>query len=733
MSQLIYSQDAGKGWWTFTFPGKNDKPMLLDLRYLNEKVAGQNGFIGLSKDGESFVDGRGKAIRFWASNGGDMANEVSDSALAAEAKFLAQRGVNLVRFHGSINPEGKEKNLFAVDTAEVNNIWRCVAAMKSEGIYTVISPFWPHNGHMGGVSKEWGIEGYGEKDDMWAVLFFNDRLQSAYRQWIKYLYTTPNPHTNTALKDDPAVAIIQIENEDAVFFWTMQGIKPALRKMIGTQFAGWLRKKYGSLELVRKAWGAARHKDDDFNNSIVGLIGMYEMTIPENDTTAIRLRDQVAFYAETQRNFYDGIYKYIREELGCRQLVNANNWRTASQSRLLDLERWTNAGVEVMAVNKYFDPGHNGPNNGWRIDPGDQYTSPSAWKNPQDISTNIRQVAGHPMMVTEGGWNLPNKYQTEGPLLVAAYGGLTGLDAFFWFHPGSVGFDMNPYFTFLNLGGQHPLKRWTNATPGEAGMYPANALIQRLGYVKESEPILHEDRTMQQLLRRDIPLVYEEQSFDPNRDFIFNNKNSITDQTLPALLFLTGKVEVNLDSQSDSARLNPRWRSMVDERKKQVRSVTGQHLLDYGKGIFELNAPKAKAVSGFLAAKEKFQLGDVEISSINEYATIEVVSMDEQVISESAKILVQVGTVFRPTGWKEEKGTFTHAGRKVEGFTILQTGKMPWLGMAAAGTIRIRNARISRAMQLDADGRLLREWKLTRDKTMVSLQLLPDAYYILLQ
>src|SRR5690606_30734086 len=125
-------------------------------------------------------------------------------------------------------------------------------------------------------------------------------------------------------------------------------------------------------------------------------------------------------------------------------LINGNNWRTASQSRLLDLERWTNSGVDVLAVNKYFDPQHSGPNDGWRIEPGHHYGAPSALKNPADLATNIKHVAGRPMILTEGGWNLPNKYQTEGPLLVAAYGGLTGLDAFFWFCPTATTFHRQP-------------------------------------------------------------------------------------------------------------------------------------------------------------------------------------------------------------------------------------------------------------------------------------------------
>lgn len=37
----------------------------LDLRYLNETEAGENGFIKLSPDGKSFVNGKGVPQWFW--------------------------------------------------------------------------------------------------------------------------------------------------------------------------------------------------------------------------------------------------------------------------------------------------------------------------------------------------------------------------------------------------------------------------------------------------------------------------------------------------------------------------------------------------------------------------------------------------------------------------------------------------------------------------------------------
>ncbi|MHA4894474.1 hypothetical protein ACXZ1K_06955 [Pedobacter sp. PWIIR3] len=716
---VLKAQVPDQSWWTFSYPqNKSQGGGLLNLSYLNERLAGENGFIRLSNDGNSFVNEKGNAVRFWSCNGGSLAAEFSDAKLDTLAKFLAKIGVNQIRYHAAVNPHGKNTKLTEVDTNEIRNIWRCVAAMKKQGIYTVISPFWPHNGHMGGwVPEEWGIDGYSGKDDLWGVLFFNEKLKAGYKAWVKYLYTTKNPYTGIALKDEPAISIIQVENEDAVFFWTMSAIKPELTKLIGTQFSAWLKQKYGNTRVIKDT---------------VDLLPIYNLTIPATKNSAAQIKDQVEFYAYKQHAFYQEMVDYYRNQLGCKQLINGNNGRTASQSRLLDLERYTNSAADVMAVNKYFDSQHKGPNEGWRIDPGDFYDAPSALKNPQNLPTNIKHVAGHPMMVTESAWNLPNKYQTEGPLLVAAYSGLTGLDAFFWFTPTAANYAADPYYNFINLNGQHPLNRWTNSTPGEMGMFPANALMHRMGYVREVNAF-KERRTMESLYNREVPQIFEEQSFDPNRDFVVFDKKNEGKAELSPLTFLTGGITTNYGNNKNETILAENVNQLINTKQQQVTSLTKEQQLNYKNGVFILNTPKAKAISGFLNTKKHFDLDEVIIESTNEYATIELVSMDNKSLTSSKKILLQVGTLFRPTDWKEEPAVSGKKDQEIKGFKITNTGKMPWLGMPASGSISINNKGLKKATQLDAAGYAVRSLNLENTSKGIRLQLPVNAYYILLE
>ena len=718
--------------WSFSYPtDKFTDNALLDLRYLNEKTAGENGFIQLSSDGNSFQTENGEPIRFWSINGGDGTKDMSDADLAKFARFLAKMGVNMIRYHGSINPTGSDIN--DVDKADVSAIWRMVAAMKKEGIYSTISPFWAHNGHMGNPAiKDWGIPGYSNNDDLWGVMYFSDTLKNAYKNWVKYLYTETNPFTGVALKDDPAVALIQLKNEDGLFWWTISSVKPEFEKIILKKFYEWAISKYGSDAAVKSAWSNASQSKDNWAAGELAMYNIWDATQPQSGGKSRRVSDQIQFLTETERNFYQEIHEYYKDSLHCPQLINANNWKTADANLLFDAERYANSSCEVLAVNRYFDPGHIGPNAGWRIDPGDNYVGNSVLFEPHKLPVNIKQVKGHPMLVTESGWNLPHKYQAEGPFLISAFMSLTGVDSYYWFSPTSSAFDSNPYFTWANLpGGQHPMYRWTISTPGQLAMFPANALLYRKGYITQGETVVHEERKLQSMYDRKMPLISEENSFDPNRDS-YDRINPAKETVVSPLAHLTGKIEVVYDGNSDSSKVSTQIEDLIDYQNKQITAGTNQLKWDYKNGICFMDAPSVQGVCGFAGAENTFELSDVTIETSNEYASIQLVAMDDKSIRNSSKILVQVGTVYQPTGWKESVTEFDMSGTKVSGFKIENTGRMPWKCANTQVTLKIKNEVVNSALLLDAAGYPVSTIDMVQIGNELQITLPENAMYVML-
>ncbi len=274
---------AAEGRWPFQPPRDDFSPKaLLDLRSLNEKFAGEHGFITRSEDGNDFA---------------------FDKDLPRHARFLAKRGINMVRFHCNITPTGSD--LMGIDQADRDQLWKGLAAMKQEGIYVTYSPYWAGPAR---IKPSMGVLDTGGGGN-WGLLFFDKKLQAAYKHWMKQVLSEKNPYTGTPLANDPALAIIQIQNEDSLLFWTTQGIKGPARKELRRQFGTFLTKKYGSLEKAARAWGGAaptadQDSPDRFAQGEAALYLIWELTQHRgNEGQQQRSSDQMQIYAETMHDY----------------------------------------------------------------------------------------------------------------------------------------------------------------------------------------------------------------------------------------------------------------------------------------------------------------------------------------------------------------------------------------------------------------------------------------------
>ena len=717
--------------WAFVYPGRAaSSKSRIDLRYLNEPVAGQSGFVRLSADGNGFVLGDGSPVRFWAIGSEVYKNSSED--MKKHARFLAGIGVNMVRIHAQICSPGPDSKLTDVNEKEIDGIWRFVAEAKTQGIYVTISPYWAHSAD----ATRWGIEGHNSPGALWGLLFFDETLQRGYKAWAAALYGRPNPYTNIPLAKDPAVAIIQVQNEDSLLFHTMMELRPAQKARLGQKFASWLAAKYGQARAMPAAWGGARHGEDDFEHGRAGLLQPWEILKPIPGGPGVRASDQFQFLVETQKNFYAGMKKFYRDELGCGQLINASNWRSANQALMDDSERWSYSATDVIAVNRYYNGGvHLGPNNGWRIDPGDKFSQRSALMSPRELPVNLKQVVGHPMIVTESTWVAPNAFQSEGPFLVAVYESLTGVDAFYWFTAYANDYLEATHFPYQQVNGQNPLLKWTASIPPILGGFPASALLFRKGYVKQGEPAVHEERTLPSMFDRLTPIIAEDPSFDPNRDKAPpvaprpGEKATVVDP----LAFLVGPVEVKYDGDPSKNKVVDLAR-YIDPNKKTIRSITGEVTFHYGDGLCTVDAPKAQGACGFLKKAGLIRLGDIAIRSGNAYATLLAVPLDDLPLATSKKILIQVGTAARPTGWATQDAEFKGEGDKpTRGYEVVNTGKPPWRIADTEIGLSVKNPGLTKATRLDPAGMPAEDVPVTRARTGVTLDLPPETMYLILE
>lgn len=698
------------GWWAFEpDPDAFGKDALLDLRDLNEKEAGARGFVKAAGDG--FALGDGTPVRFWAVNCGPGIVQLAPKQIDYLGARLAKCGVNMVRFHGAIFDQNA-RDPAQVDAALLAKLHYFIAALKKQGIYTKLSFYFPL---WFDVKPGYGLEGYDsiQNTKPFALLYFEPRMQQIYKSWAKTLLTTVNPHTKLAPGQDPGVAIVEVINEDSLFFWTFgeKNIPAAQMMKLEKQFGAWLAKRHGSLAKALGQWPGTKHKNDDAAGGHAGLFDAWHMTADGAGKGApdkrARIGEQVRFLAETQRDFYAQTAKFFREECGAKNLVSASNWKTADERVLQPVERWTYAAGEVIDRHAYFGGKHSGPRASYAVSVGDTFSDRAAVLDPAAAPLGVVTTAGHPQIVSEIGWTMPNRLRADNALLLSAYGSLQGVDAYFLFAVNSP-----------DWASDSP--KFPVSVPSVLGQFPAAALQYRRGYIKEAAPVFEETLRPDDLFALKGSAAAEDQSLDALRAADAPGGGSSNGgAALDPRAFLVGRVVRHFDD-APAAPKTVDLQPYIDGGKKLIKSSTGELAWDYGMGLVTINAPKAQGVTGFLNKAASIDAADVSFSSKNGYGTLQAVSLDGHPLKSAKRILVQAFTEEQPYGWRVD-----------DGGKILDLGGPPLNVKIVDARVTFKSSIVT-ATALDPHGYRRTELKvLLNPDGSVSVTLPPNALYVI--
>ena len=621
------------------------KEALLDLRGLNEKVAGESGFVG--RKGHEFLLGGGTPVRFWAVNVGPGNAGGSHESVDYLAEKLAKLGVNMVRVHGGIYDFAKGPT--GIDARKLDDIQYLVAAMKKRGIYSTLSIYFPLWAEGDKDLKLPGYEGMKSKHPF-AMLEFDPRMQEIYRTWAKTILTTKNPYTGVPLGKEPAVAMVEIQNEDSFFFWTFSeaNVPAAGWEMLEKKFGAFLAGKYGGIDKALVAWGGAKQKNDDAVGGRVTLLGPWNMTgdgASKSPGGSKRVGDQVEFLTKLQREFYGATRDYMKQDLGVGGLVEASNWQTADPRMLDALERYTYTAGDVIDRHGYFGGKHDGPGAGYSVTVGHTYEDKAAVLNPEAMPFCVTAVEGFPHVVSELGFTQPNRFRADGTLLSAAYARLAGTSGLYFFAVGS------------NYVADAGMTKFQVASPAMAGTFPAAALIYRRGDVAEGSVVVNETLALADLFKMKGSAATAAQALDALRA---QDGPAAGKTAFDPLTYFAGRVTRSFGERGSYTQVD--LSKLIDREKKMVRSVSGELAWDYGAGVFSIKTPRAQGVAGFLGKAGKAELGDVTVECRNEFASIVAVSLDGLPLKASKKILLQAMTEEKPFGFAASKGKITDMG-----------------------------------------------------------------------
>jgi hypothetical protein len=239
---------------------------LTNMSDLFQRPAGKLGFVR-SENGRLVV-GEGAAatpIRFWATNLCMDACFPTHEQAERLAARLARLGINCVRLHHMDKSAiwGDSPNHLTIDPKRLERLDYLVAQFKRQGIYVDVNLhvsrwFDDADGFVARAQRPSFDKGLDN---------FEPRMIELQKKYARDLLAHVNPYTKTSYALEPAVAFVEINNENALFTQWCWGRFNELPEPYATTFRqfwnAWLRKKYADTAALHQAWQISDRKVAD--------------------------------------------------------------------------------------------------------------------------------------------------------------------------------------------------------------------------------------------------------------------------------------------------------------------------------------------------------------------------------------------------------------------------------------------------------------------------------------
>lgn len=632
-------------------------PSPVDVSFLLDAPAGKHGFLAV-RDGH-LATGDGHRIRLWGVNITDWSPGSQQIPAKDQAAFwastLARFGVNCVRFQfldletprGLIDSHRPDTR--ALDAEAFDREDKFIAELEQRGIYIdfnllVGRPFKAADGVQDANTLHEGAKG---------TSLYDKRLIELQKEYARQLLDHLNPYTNRKYTGDPAVALVEINNEDAIDIGYFAPSPFYLHELTGL-YNDWLAKHRTPEQIAHLRTLA--HAGPEAPVPL--MQGRWEApsTPPE------RFNAEAAFYNDLQRDYWVDMEKFIKDTLGSKSLVMA----TADHSH-------SNSGYPVLLAEESMDviDGHDY----WQH-PG-VYVRKSPMVNDPFNSTVVElsrsAIAGKPYTVSEVNNPYPNDYDSEGIPILASYGLLQDWDAILWYtfepkaDPNWKPFVGDPFDISLD--------------PVKMPELAEGALLFLRGDVEKARTLDTRSYSEQQVFDSMLFPMTDRPYFTPG---------------FPLDLPLEHEVRISsLDGPPTGSFPSQPTPDPIVSDTHQLAWYTSPQKNESGKaGLVTVDAPRTQALIGFVHANETegHAASDTNLAAQvdNKFCSILLSALDDKPIAEASKMLLIAG------------GRVENTGRQwnVVGTAVTNWGASPTLIDPVRGTVTLRNLKGARAVLL---------------------------------
>ena len=196
-------------------------------------------------------------FKFWGVNLSFGANFPSQEDAPVVAARMASVGVNSVRLHHmdtSNWPRGiwDRENTTDFHPEAIKRLDYFIHQLALKGIFINL------NLHVGREhSRYLGLPKVNRQYDKITGMF-TPKIIDAQKGFARRILERVNPHRKVRYADDPAIAVVEISNENSFFMWdserTLRELPGYYADLLNEQYNDWLRTRYGSDPKLRQAW-----------------------------------------------------------------------------------------------------------------------------------------------------------------------------------------------------------------------------------------------------------------------------------------------------------------------------------------------------------------------------------------------------------------------------------------------------------------------------------------------
>lgn len=266
ISMFSSAQDRTK-WFEFYLPWNDSSKTVTDMSAYLDAPAGKHGFLQVTPDGHFRFENKTETERFVGVVNVAIANFPTKTEANIIAARMAKFGINLVRIH-LMDVEGNyglfqnsAQNTLQISSDRLDKMDYFIKCLKDRGIYF---NFCIHAGRIYKTGD--GIDSPVKNDQSKYVTLFNKKIIDLQKDFAQKIIGHVNPYTKITYADDPAMANLELTNENSMFLgwlsWqgdyifgeTTGGIGPFYSAELDTKFNNWLAEKYESDSLLSLAW-----------------------------------------------------------------------------------------------------------------------------------------------------------------------------------------------------------------------------------------------------------------------------------------------------------------------------------------------------------------------------------------------------------------------------------------------------------------------------------------------